>query len=164
MKKIFYGVFAFCALAFLAVSCEDDNYDSLPPKFSDMTFATLDGGDTFRAGDSIVATLHCSQAGRILVNATHAWSVDDADDVENHFRAGGLYEEMPANPTDTLVLSRPGRYKVVFNGTYTTAGSKGLTAGYTDRFADGNGSVTYDVEGAAIFRYKVTAQKYIDVR
>jgi len=165
MKKSIQLLFVFCMVVFGVAACSDDDYDSLPPEFGDMTFTPLNGSENCKAGDSIVATMVCTRKGRLLVKATHAWSVEGgAGSADHHFLPTGIYDEMPANPTDTLVFDRPGRYKVVFSAEYTTGGSKGMQSGYSTSFSDGNGNVSYDVEGAAFFRYTVTAHKDITVR
>lgn len=163
MKKNLVLLFTFGLVALMSASCSDDDYDSLPPRFSDMTFRSLSGSETFKAGDSILATLECSQCGKLLVNATQKWSAEGGS-VKHSYMQKGIYNELPVSPVDTLVFSTPGRYKVVFNAEYTTGGQRGMTSSSKVPFADGNGSVSYSVYGAALFHYEVTAEKYITVR
>jgi len=160
MKKIYLLLFA---LTFLA-ACGDDDYDSYPPTFSAMTFANLSGAaDDFRVGDRIVATAVQKKKGTLLYGSSYAWEIEPAEGV-SHQRSygGGVYDNAPQNPTDTIVFSAAGSYKVTLNAEYKPSGGKGLTGSYTEAL-DSGGSATYSVLGSGLFYYTVSLYGYIKV-
>ncbi len=145
--------------------CEDEDYDSRPPKFEDVTFQMLsDGSTTLRTGEPILVTAVQKKKGHLLLGTTYKWETSPAEGVTHKPFSGDIYDLVPKNPTDTIVVSSSGSYKITLNASYKTSGAKGMKQGYVETFADENGSAEYSVLGAAIFHYEVRLEKYFKVK
>ena len=149
----------------MLMGCDDDDYDSRPPRFSDVTFQMLsDGSTTLRAGEPILVTAVQKEKGHLLLGTTYKWETTPEEGVTHKAFAGEIYDLAPQNPTDTIVVNNPGSYKITLNATYKTSGAKGMKQGYTETLADGEGTAEYSVLGAAFFRYEVRLVKYFKVK
>lgn len=157
------AMFGLVAAGFTA--CDDEDYDSRPPRFSDLTAQMLaDGSDELRSGEPILLTAVQAKRGHLLLGTTYTWSTSPQEGVTHRPMAGDIYDLAPQNPVDTITFESPGTYKVTMKAVYKTAGQQGLREGGTEELADGNGRVTYAVVGAALFRYEVTLEKYFKIR
>lgn len=164
MQKILTSLTLVCMSVFL-VGCDDEDYDSRPPRFSDLTAQMLaDGSTELRSGAPIVLTAVQSKKGHLLLATTYDWSTSPSEGVSHCPMDGGIYDLNPANPTDTVTFAQPGTYKVTMKTVYKTSGQQGLKEVGMEELPDGNGRVTYNVVGAALFRYEVTIEKYLKIK
>lgn len=99
---------------------DDPKYRSLPPEFSGVTVTALDGG-TPKAGEKIVVTAVQKKPGRLIYKAKYEWSGSD-ESMTHAARKEVVYDKENTNPTDTIVVSTPGSYKITLNARYYTSG------------------------------------------
>lgn len=151
-------------VAFSLVSCGDDeDYKSNPPKFADITFRALSGSSELKAGEPFVATAEQSQKGTWLITTDYSWETAPAEGVTHKYVPSLNYGLNSSNPSDTLVVSTPGVYTLTFHAYYRTAGQRGLSETLQESLPD-YGTVKYEVFGAAVFHYEVTATKRFTVK
>lgn len=140
-----------CCAAFGACSEDTDNpkYASEPPVFTGFEVKPLDETATeVKAGERFVVTLKQSRKGKLLYAGQYAWeATSNAGDASHRYKQSVIYDQEPQEPTDTMMVSKAGTYKVTFSGKYKTSGQvvnwqKKYGTGYTTDFADG-GKVTY---------------------
>lgn len=150
-----------CAMQLIfAASCSDNaddaEYRSQPPLFSDMQISTLGGttGDIFPAGSTLVATATQSRKGHLLYKAEYKWTCEPTD-VEHRNKQLVVYDKDNENPTDTLVISDPGTYKLTFTGRYHISGSNCETLNGTTEIP--NGKVTYSTP--TFLYYDITVER-----
>lgn len=147
----------FAALA--SCSNDDDKYTSLPPTLSDITVVDLEtGSTTLRAGRLLLATAKQHTRGHLLYKATYSWTPDGDGNFSHRYVKGVVYDQEPADPVDTLIVSKAGTYTLQFKATYAISG-KGN--GYYDsgKF-EGGGSYT---TGGGALSFILTATKPITV-
>jgi len=164
MKRIFFYILPIVAALLSLAACSDDDYDSVPPTFSAMTFENLSGAsDDLRVGDRIVATAVQRKKGERLYGSSYSWSVEPAEGVATQ-RAygGGVYDDDPRNPSDTIVFASAGSYKITLTAEYKPSGARGLESGYTETLESG-GTATYNVLGSGLFYYTATVTGYVRV-
>ncbi|MBR1593677.1 MAG: hypothetical protein IJ692_00895 [Alloprevotella sp.] len=162
MRGIAASLLLLAAVGFVA--CDDEDYDSRPPRFSDMTAQMLsDESAELRSGEPIVLTAVQSKKGHLLLGTTYTWTSSPEEGVSHRPMAGDIYDLNPANPTDTVTFATPGTYRVTMKAVYKTSGQKGMKSGGTEELPDG-GRVTYSVDGGALFRYNVTVEKYFKIK
>ena len=99
---------------------DDPKYRSLPPEFSGVTITALDGGE-LKAGKKLVVTAVQQKPGRLIYKAKYEWSGSD-ESMTHAARKEVVYDKENTNPTDTIVVSTPGSYKITLNARYYTSG------------------------------------------
>ena len=148
------------ALGLLVTSCEDKEYISLHPEFSDMEFKMLEDGSTeLRAGEKILATAIQSKKGSLLNHTEYNWSAD-TESVSHKFRKTVIYDKETFNPCDTLIFEKPGTYNLTFNGKYYTSGDF-VNFGKRDESIE-NGKVSY--AAPSFLFYTVSVRKRLVVK
>lgn len=118
-----------CCVMLLLVTClscseDSDNpkYTSLPPQFSHVETNNLDGDSTLRVGERIIFTAVQSKKGKLLYKATYNWG-NKKGDATHSFTENVIYDNNPANPTDTVVFAHPGTYTITLNAKYHISGN-----------------------------------------
>ena len=101
-------------------SCDDEEqYQSHPPIFSDVTF----NKETIYAGEPFVATAVQSRQATLVDRTTYAWSLSqNGSTVEaNHnYKDLVIYPYASENPTDTLTIQTPGTYTLTLDASCLT--------------------------------------------
>ena len=145
-------------LASVAVSCDDDDYTSSLPTFSDITFSE----ETLYTNQEITATAVQSSKGRLLDRTTYSWTISDDDaDATLNYNSGVVYDDNPSNPSCTFTTpSYAGTFTIQLYAKYNISGQSANAESYTS-FDDG--SATYSVSaltGSAtvVKSFKVVAQ------
>ena len=160
-KKILMFLCCALALGIFATSCEEDDYTSQPPTFSDMTFTMVEDGSTdLRAGERVLATCVQSKKGHLLNLTKYNWSADTekvTHSYKKELKAG--YDNESQNPTDTLVFENPGTYKVTFSARYTTSGDYNVVS-RVDKIDQGK--ITYKTPSFQF--YDVIIEKRVTVK
>lgn len=154
--KVFLLLFLGASLSFIACS-EDSNdpkYTSHSPRFSNVTFKSLDGSSTLRAGQPIVITAEQSTYGKLLNGTTYEWSCVINDSTTYKKTKGTIYDYDNSNPCDTITINKPGRYTIKLDATYKISGLYDGSAG-TVNFENG-GSVSYSTSP---FKYFINIEK-----
>lgn len=151
-----------CGAALCACSEDTDNpkYASEPPVFSGFEVKPLDENATeVKAGERFVVTLKQSRAGKLLYLGQYGWeATSNAGDASHRYTQSVIYDHKPQEPTDTMIVTQPGTYKVTFSGKYKTSGQvvnwqEKYGTGYTTDLADG-GKVTYTLPSWQYFTVK----------
>ncbi len=157
---------ALSALAFTACSehTNDAEYSSEAPRIADLTIQSLNPSHTdVHVGDRFVVTAVQQKKGRLLNRTTYKWT--NSASFEQKYTNYTAYDNGNFNPTDTLVATSAGSFKVSFRGDYKTSGSnintwlKTYGATYTEKLP-GNGSATYN---ASMSLFVVTAEKTFEI-
>lgn len=152
----------------LVVACSDnsndDDYQSVAPTFSDVTFRNLtrQGDTNFYVGDRIEATAVQSKKGKLLYKAEYVWSSEPDTTATHAYYRGGIYDDDPRDPKDTITVTQSGNYQLTMTARYGISGQMNSISG-TVYFADGNGSVTYNSGASVIAGYNVTVTKRLYV-
>ncbi len=136
MRNTLLG-FATALAAFGLCACED-TYESMPPKYSDLTFTHTNPTkeDGFHVGDTVLVTaIEKSRAVRID-KADVTWSAQNADRLRN---AVGKFVYGTVNPnlTDTLVLTSSGTCSVTMNGRFRSMSADMTPLNESNRDANG---------------------------
>lgn len=154
----------------MAVACsentDDSDYQSVAPTFSDVTFRNLTRPNetNFYVGDLIEATAVQSKKGKLLYQSTYAWTSDPSETATHSYYAGGVYDNEPRDPKDTITVTAAGNYMLTMTGKYGISGQISSQPKGTVYFSDGNGSVTYNSGASVIAGYSVTITKRIYIR
>lgn len=159
-----YGAAMLCAL--LAMSCSEDSnekkYGSEPPLFEDVTLKSLSTGSSeIHAGERFVATAVQRKRGKLLYKATYSWADNDKEENVSHkYKQSVVYDQEPADPTDTLVIKKAGTYTLSFSGKYQNSGNTsywGNKYGYSfsENYSKGF-NATYSTGGAIGFTVSAT--------
>lgn len=173
------AILALLLVPWTAMSCSDESndekYRSEPPRFSDISIRPLESGagpiadngsGNLPVGQRLLVTAHQSAIGRLLYKATYEWTTSPSEDVSHRYSQKVVYDDMPVDPTDTIIVSAPGTYRINLAAKYYTSGQVTTWGaqhgtGFTDNFADGNGSATYTLAG--ILYFTVNASKTFTV-
>ena len=152
-------ILAALAISVFLTGCEnDEQYQSHPPIFSDITF----NSDTIYAGDTIVATAIQSQGATLVDRTTYEWTLTQNGnpvDTKHEYVKEVVYPNSPSNPTDKFTVEQPGTYNLTLEACYNISGqSDGAT--YSNFSQDG--SFSYSCT-ASLFRYVITLNKRITV-
>lgn len=154
---------SFAASTFLLASCSEEGGRAVSavPLFSELTVRNLkDGSTNFVAGDSIVLTAVQGRVGQKLYRATYRWTTSN-DQVWNHkFTGSVVYDHNNEHPTDTVVVSQPGRYTVVLDAEYRPSGIP-QTAPASYPLSNNDGQVSQSISETLI---RVHLSKSIRVR
>ncbi len=153
---LFIGVLA---TSVSLTSCDDEEqYQSHPPIFSDVTF----NQETIYAGEPFVATAVQSRQATLVDRTTYAWSLSQngtSVDAEHHYKDLVIYPYASENPTDTLTIQTPGTYTLTLDASYNISGqSDGATYSNTSQ----DGSFSYSCS-ASLFVYKIKVNKRFTV-
>lgn len=157
-------------------SCSKDEYDSQPPRFSEMEVNVLSrdangnfvstGNDEVHVGDYFTVTARQRTIGKLLNTSKYTWS--NTMNFSQKYRPSVIYDnyEQNFNPADTLYASSAGVCKVTFTGKYNASGDTqkwASTYGSTSSETLSDGSkLTYTVGG--IFYFTVTAECTLNIR
>ena len=156
-KNIFTLGFALMTTLVVLTSCEEEDYTSSPPLFSDVTF----NDSILYAGDTLIATAVQSRQARLVDRTTYSWTLSQGGetvDVEHRYTPTVVYSLTPQNPTDTLVIENPGNYVLTLEADYNISGqSDGST--FSTTIPSGNVSCS-----ASLFRFMMTVTKRIIVK
>lgn len=152
---------ALFAAAIAATSCSDESgssdYQSAPPTITAIDISALDGG-AVQAGKPLVATIVQNPIGRLLYQATYDWTLSPSADYMKHSN-GAIYDNEPANPTDTFAVTTPGTYTITFTAKYKISGSNHQI--WNGTTAIPSGSVAYTTSALS---YDVVATREITIR
>lgn len=164
--KLLIALPLFAALTACSENTENEDYQSAPPTFSDVTFRNLTrpNDETFHVGDRIEATAVQSKKGKLLYKSEYVWTTNNEDQTTHNYYKGGIYDKDTRDPKDTLTVTAAGNYDVTLTATYGISGQYSPKYSGTTYFADGNGSVTYKTGGSVIAGYNVTVTKRLYVR
>jgi|GEM_PF-515058 len=164
MCRKYLNLLVAAVLLVLPAACseDDDKYNSIVPEFSDMQFHPLDkaSGNVIYAGEPFVATAVQSSRGRLLDRTTYAWALNDEDeemDVPHKYRKEVVYDVQSDNPTDTIIVSRPGNYRLRFRANYRVSGTG---SGGGSIISIPGGQITYYL---STLTYQVTIDKNLKV-
>lgn len=155
---------AAAALMALTACSEDDNnpkYISLPPEFTGVEVAPLsaDSDRTIRAGEPFTVTAVQGKKGRLLYGATYAWSATPSDGVSHRYREKVIYDQENEDPSDTLIIDRPGTYDIRLNAKYNISGNWIITSGSNEWEG---GSATYSTPSTLLYavelKHKIRVQ------
>lgn len=124
MKKTI-NLLAVALLAFastFSVSCSEDGdeYKSVSPKFSNVTFTP----EEIFPGERITATAVQYKKGKLLDRTSYSWSVEGTtEDLNIESNKNLFYDNDKSNPTCVFTApSTPGQYTLVFNAKYNASG------------------------------------------
>lgn len=146
-------------MAIVACSSDDEKFKSVSPRFSKITLTNLNTSEgSLQAGQPFVATAVQSSKGRLLNSTQYKWHIEDTDNVSHKYTSGIIYDHQPENPSDTILISHPGRYELVFTADYNISGVA-TGANLTESLTNG-GTATYQV---STLKYKVKLTKFIVV-
>ena len=161
----------FPLLCLLLTACSEDSdsekYASRPPVFADIVCTPLAEGETqIRAGQSFVVTAQQERKGHLLNKSTYQWS-DVSGQLSHKYVTSVIYDNQPANPTDTIKAPTAGSYKLTFKARYNASGNtqwwaQKYGANSLSTLSDGTGRVNYLVGG--LFYFTVTVEKAIQVK
>lgn len=124
MKKMpkLSSVYMLLVAAVFAVSCssDDDKYNSVSPKFSEITFTPSD----IYPGELITATAVQYKKGKLINRSSYSWSISGTtEDLNVSGNRSLFYDNDKSNPTCTFTApSTPGTYTIEFNGEYNASG------------------------------------------
>lgn len=157
-------------------SCSEDEYDSQPPRFSEMEVNVLSrdangnlvptNSDEVHVGDYFTVTARQRTIGKLLNTTKYTWS--NSQNFSQRYRPSVIYDqyEQDFNPADTLYASAAGACKVTFTGKYNASGDTqkwasdyGSTSSET--LTDGT-KLTYTVGG--ILYFTVTAERTLNIK
>ena len=160
----------FPLLCLLLTACSEDSdsekFASRPPVFADIVCTPLAEGETqIRAGQSFVVTAQQERKGHLLNKSTYQWS-DVSGQLSHKYVTSVIYDNQPANPTDTIKAPTAGSYKLTFKARYNASGNTSWWAqqygsSFQTSLADNSGRVTYTTGG--LFYFDVTVEKTITV-
>lgn len=144
----------------VVASCSDDSdsekYQSAPPKITDIAVVAIDG-QRVESGKSLVATAVQDPIGKLLYQASYNWTINPAPELSS-FNKGAIYDNEPANPTDTFTVAQPGIYTIKFTATYKISGASHQTWNGIIDIPDG--TVSYST---STLSYKVEATKTVKI-
>lgn len=146
------------ALGGLTTSC-DEEYVSSPPKFSDLTVTSTDGGTTLYTNTKIVATAVQEKKGHLLFKAGYTWTTSPSEDVNHTYQKGVIYDNENHNPTDTIIFTHPGRYTIKFNGKFHISAADYEKVNQTVNIEDGK--ITYNTP--SFLYYTIEIEKRVNV-
>lgn len=179
IKDNLKALVAMLFLPWAVMSCSDDSndekYRSEPPRFSDISVRPLNTTEQGSDGDAqelytgqrLLVTAHQSAIGRLLYKAVYSWTASPSDGVSHLYSQNVVYDNNSVDPTDTIIVNNAGTYSISLTAKYYASGqvtSWGAehSSGFTESFADGNGSVTYSLSG--ILYFTVNASKTFTVK
>lgn len=147
-------------ITIVSCSSDDDKYNSMSPRFTEITLKDLSTGEsTLRAGEPFVATAIQGSKGKLLNSTRYKWEVSNTEEATHKYIRGVVYDQESGNPTDTIVIPTAGRYELIFSAEYNISGIANGT-NFTESLNNG-GSATYQ---ASSLKFKVTLTKSILVR
>lgn len=147
---------AIVATSMFGCSSDEEKYASHPPVFEDVEFHCLsDGSHELKAGEPFVATVIQKQKGKLLNNTKYRWEFEKEENVSHKYKTSVIYDKQSENPTDTITITTPGRYELVFSAEYNLSGLP-QSNNYSATLPDGTGSITCN---GSTLKYLVTIRK-----
>lgn len=162
LNKALQLISAFSFIIILLGCSEDtERFRSEAPHFARLTAKSLsDGSSTLRVGQPFVLTAEQEVRGKRLDRTNYRWEVANAADWTQRYTKNLVYDKQPQHPTDTLVATTPGVYRITFTANYNPSGvvqPKSLTY----NLKDGGGTVSLN---ASAVKLQVVLTQTIRVR
>ena len=148
---------------FTACSEDENNpkYASLPPEIVGVEVQPLNNPDgQVKAGEPFVVRAIQQKKGRLLYKAIYKWQTAPTEDgVAHKYTQQVVYDNQPADPTDTLVIDNPGMYTIKMNATYYMSGSYQIINKINEWQG---GQATYST--ASSLQYKIDLEHKVQVK
>ncbi len=158
MNKFFItNFFALLLVALTVWSCSEEDFNSYPPEFSDITFTTTEGSEELTTGTPIEATIIQSKKGTLLNKTIYKWESEEDVSIATP-SVEVVYDKENTNPSVSLVCTSPGSYKLKFTARYNISGQV-VPTNYTKNIPQGKVTCT----SSALF-YDVIVEKNFRVR
>ena len=125
-SALLFAAFLLACNVFTACSEDENNpkYASLPPEIVGVEVQPLSNPDgQVKAGEPFVVRAIQQKKGHLLYKALYQWQTAPTEGVEHKYTEQVVYDNQPADPTDTLVIAHPGLYTIKLNATYYMSGS-----------------------------------------
>ena len=151
-----------CLLSWnIFTACSDDEnspkYTSLPPEIVGVEVQPLNNPDgQVKAGEPFVVRAIQQKKGHLLYKAIYEWQ---AAPTEHKYTQQVVYDNQPADPTDTLLIDNPGMYTIKLNATYYMSGSYQII-NKTNEWE--GGKATYST--ASSLQYKINLEHKVLVK
>ncbi len=164
MKKLFLSLLS---LSFVFVACEDEEYLSQVPRYSNITIEHANKSKPegkYHVGDTLLARAIESQAGKWIDRVEISWTFNrgrnNSGNSSEFVYATG---DSPRNPMDTLFLETAGTAEVTMLGYYRSMAE--LTMYNNEVHADETNKfkATYSTQTTKFMYYDVTLEKRFTV-
>lgn len=126
-SALLFAAFLLVCNVFTACSEDENNpkYASLPPEIVGVEVQPLSNPDgQVKAGEPFVVRAIQQKKGHLLYKAHYQWQTAPTEEgVDHNYTKEVVYDNQPADPTDTIVIAHPGLYTIKLNATYYMSGS-----------------------------------------
>ena len=162
-SALLFAAFLLVCNVFTACSEDENNpkYASLPPEFVGVEVQPLDNPEgEVKAGEPFVVQAIQQKKGHLLYKALYQWQTAPTEEgVAHKYTEQVVYDNQPADPTDTLVIDHPGMYTIKLNATYYMSGSYQII-NKTNEWQ--GGKATYST--ASSLQYKMNLEHKVQVK